>query len=86
MMVGSVHPFEMLEFLYWLEKLKYKGPIVLDMFPYREDSLSAANQSIEFIKQMRNILKTMDETEINDILNKQDAVASMKMLRKYFVK
>jgi len=86
MMVGSVHPFEMLEFLYWLEKLKYKGPIVLDMFPYREDPLGAARQSIEFIKQMRNILKTVNEEEIKEIFTRQDAVASMRMIRKYFVK
>lgn len=86
MMVGSIHPFEMLEFLYWLEKTGYRGPIVLDMFPYREDPLGAARQSIEFIKQMRNILKDMDEKEIKEILEKQDAVASMRMLRKYFVR
>ena len=84
MMAGSIHPFEMIEFLYWLEKLQYKGPIVLDMFPYREDPFRAANESINFIKQIRNLLKNIDEEELNMILNKQDAVDSMGMLRKYF--
>ena len=86
MMVGSIHPFEMLEFLYWLEKISYSGPLVLDMFPYREDPLEAARESIELVKQMRDILKTIDEELLIDIFNKQDAVASMKFLRKYFVK
>lgn len=86
MMVGSIHPFEMLEFLYWLEIINYDGPIVLDIFPYREDPFGAAKESIEFIKQMRNILKTISEEEIKEIFSNQDAVASMRMLRKYFIK
>lgn len=86
MMVGSIHPFEMLEFLYWLEKTEYSGPIVLDMFPYREAPLGAARQSIEFIKQMRNILKNIKEDEIKELFERQDAVASMAMIRNYFVK
>lgn len=86
MIVGSIHPFEMLEFLYWLEKIGYSGPIVLDMFPYREDPVGAARESIEFIKQARGILRNMDEEEIKDIFVRQDAVASIRMLRKYFMK
>lgn len=86
MMVGSIHPFEMLEFLFWLEKTGYDGPYVLDMFPYREDPLEAARESIELVKQMRNILKEADEELLEDILNRQDATASMKFLRKYFIR
>ncbi|MCG2790183.1 MAG: sugar phosphate isomerase/epimerase [Actinomycetia bacterium] len=86
MMVGSIHLFEIIEFLYWLEKLSYKGPIVLDMFTYREDPLGAASESIEYIKRIYDLIKEIDENEINNILEKQDAVASMKFLRKYFLK
>jgi len=86
MMVGSIHPFEMLEFLYWLEKTGYSGPIVLDMFPYREDPLGAARESVEFIKQMREILKNIDEKEIEEIMKSQDAVKAMNMIRKNFIR
>ena len=86
MMVGSVHPFELLEFLYWLEKTNYNGPYVLDMFPYREDPFGAARESIEFIKDMRNVLKKLDEKDIKSILDRQDAVAAMKLMRELFVK
>lgn len=82
MMVGTVHPFEMLEFLYWLEKLDYNGPIVLDVFPYREDPLGAASESIEFIKKLRMILRKIDENVIREIFDTQDAVASARMIRK----
>ena len=86
MMAGSIHPFELAEFLYWLEKVNYDGPLVLDMFPYREDPLGAATESIEFVKQIRNILEGLDELEIEEILKKQDSVLSMRMLRKHFFK
>lgn len=86
MMVGSIHPFEMFEFLYWLENIGYSGPLVLDMFPYREDPIEAARESIELIKQIRNILKTINEVEINKIFHNQDATVSMKFLRKYIIR
>ena len=69
-----------------LEKTGYNGPIVLDMFPYREDPLGAATESIEFIKQMRGILKNMDEEEILGTMKEQDSVKAMNMLRRNFVK
>jgi xylose isomerase len=86
MMAGAIHPFELLEFLYWLEKIKYDGPIVLDIFPYREDPLGAATESIEMVKQMRRILEKIDEKEIQDIMKDQDSVAAIKMLRKNFIR
>ncbi len=86
MMVGSIHPFEMVEFLYWLERTGYKGPIVLDMFAFREDPLKAARESIEFIKRIRNLLQDIDEEEIEKLLRNQDATESMKFLRKNIIK
>lgn len=86
MMVGSVHPFEMVEFMYWLEKTGYSGPIVLDMFPFREDAYGAATESIEFIKHVRKLLSEIDEEEIKNLLESQDGVKAIRMLRKYFLK
>jgi len=86
MMVGAVHPFELVEFIYWLEKTDYSGPIVLDMFPYREDPQAAARESIELIKRVRELLSGISEDSIEDILKKQDATEALKMLRKSFLK
>ncbi len=86
MMVGSVHPFECFEFLYWLERTGYRGPLVLDMFPYREEPLDAARESIEFVKQLRKILANIDEEEIEIIIQNQDATKSMSFLRKHLLK
>jgi len=86
MMVGSVHPFEMVEFLYWLEKTDYQGPIVLDMFPFREQPLKAAQESIAFIKQIKGLLEKIDEEEIKQLFESQDATEAMKFLRKRIIR
>jgi len=86
MMAGAVHPFELIEFIYWLEKTGYDGPIVLDMFPYREDPFQAAKESIELIKRIRELLYRLEEEKITKILEKQDAAAALKMLRQDFLK
>jgi len=86
MMAGSIHPFELIEFFYWLNRCGYDGPVVLDMFPYREDPFGAAKESIELIKRINMLLLDIDESEIEDILEAQDGVRAMGMLRKYFMK
>jgi len=86
MIAGSIHPFELIEFFYWLNRCGYDGPVVLDMFPYREDPFGAAKESIELIKRINMLLLDIDESEIEDILEAQDGVRAMGMLRKYFMK
>lgn len=86
MIVASVHPFEMIEFLYWLERTGYSGPIVLDMFPFREDAYKAAKESIDLIKRIREILAKTDEDKIEELLKNQDGADSMKWLRENFLK
>jgi len=86
MMVGSVHPFEIVEFLYWLEKTNYRGPIVLDMFPFREEPLKAARESIDFIKQIRGLLEGIEEEEIEELFKSQDGAEAMKFLRRHIIR
>ena len=52
MMVGSVHLQEYLELLYWVKKVGYTGWYSLDVFPYREDGIKSADESIEWLKTM----------------------------------
>ena len=47
MTVGSVHTIEMLELLYWLDRLDYTGWYALDILPYRENGIRAASESIQ---------------------------------------
>ena len=82
MMVGAVHIQEYLELLYWLKKTDYKGWYSLDVFPYREDGIGAAVESIEWLKYMLKAVDTVSEKEISEVLKSKDAVKSSALIRK----
>ncbi|MCL4377772.1 MAG: sugar phosphate isomerase/epimerase [Actinobacteria bacterium] len=86
LMVGSVRTLNVVEFLYWLEKIDYKGYLTLDMSPYRENGTKAAAETIEWIKKLRSIVGHFEEDEIENLFNKNDGVSSMKYLRKKIFK
>ena len=56
MMVGSVHTIELLELLYWLEKIDFEGWYSLDIFPYRDDEVGLATESFNWIKDLRRVM------------------------------
>ena len=53
MMLGSVHLVEHLELVYWLKRIDYQGWLTLDIFPYREDGVRAAEHCPVSILQAR---------------------------------
>lgn len=86
MMVGSVRTLNVIEFLYWLERIGYSGYITLDMFPYRENGTEAAAETVEWIKKLRGLIEKFKLSEIEDLFNRNDGVSSMKYLRKIIFK
>jgi len=53
MIPGTVHFWELLEFMNWLSKLNYGGWLALDIFPAREDVVEACEVSIESTERMK---------------------------------
>ena len=86
MMFGSVHLIESLEFLYWLEKTGYDGWYTLDIFPYREDGVKAARESIAWIEVLLGILDQVGHKKIEEVIGKGDAAESSRMLREVLAK
>ena len=86
MMVGSVHIPEYIELIYWLIKTDYKGWYSLDIFPYRENGIRAAEESIEWLKSMIEAVDKLDKEEVETIIGNGDATRSTKMLREIFFK
>lgn len=82
MMVGSVHIQEYLELLYWLKKTNYNGWYSFDIFPYREDGISATNECIEWTKSLINAVNSVEEEEIEEVLKRENAVQSLSLMRK----
>ena len=85
MTFGSVHTIESLELIYWLDRLNYKGWYALDIFPYREDGVRAANESIKWIKGFNNVLDKIGREEIGKVVSEGDAMSMSALMRKAFL-
>lgn len=85
MTFGSVHTIESLELIYWLDRLNYKGWYALDIFPYREDGVRAANESIKWIKGLNGVLDKIGRDEIGKVVSEGDAMSMSALMRKAFL-
>jgi sugar phosphate isomerase/epimerase len=81
MTVNSVHTTEMFELLYWLDRMNYDGWYALDIFPYREDGIRAATESIRWIKALRGLLDQTGRERIDAVIAGGDAMEASAMMR-----
>jgi xylose isomerase len=81
MTVGSVHTVEMLELLYWLDRVGYDGWYALDIFPYRENGERAATESIRWIEGLYGLLDRIGRDCIDEVIARGDAMATSSLLR-----
>ncbi len=81
MAVGSVHTLETLELLYWLDRVGYDGWYALDIFPYREDGLRAAEESIAWIQALRGLLDRIGRERVGEVIGRGDAMEASAMIR-----
>jgi xylose isomerase len=81
MTVGSVHTVEMLELLYWLDRMNYDGWYALDIFPYREDGIRAATESIRWIRGLHGLLDKIGRDRIGQVIASGDAMEASAMMR-----
>ncbi|HEX2909234.1 MAG TPA: sugar phosphate isomerase/epimerase family protein [Chloroflexia bacterium] len=80
MTVGAVHLTETLEFMYALRKINWQGPILLDQFPFRENSVDAARLSIETIQALDSLLDRMDLQALENAQDRQDALQAQRLV------
>lgn len=81
LMVGSVHTIELLELLYWLTEAGYQDWFTLDIFPYREDGVRAAQESIAWIEGGIRLLERVGHERIGRLIAKGDPIEVSAMLR-----
>jgi xylose isomerase len=85
MTVGSVHTIEMLELLYWLDRMNYNGWYALDIFPYRENGIRAATESIRWIQGLQGLLDKIGRDRIGQVIASGDAMAASEMTREALI-
>ena len=81
MTAGSVHTIELLEHLYWLDRVGYDGWYALDIFPYRENPVRAAQESIRWIQALHGLLDVIGRDRIAEVIASGDAMEASAMLR-----
>jgi xylose isomerase len=80
MTVASVHLIETLEFLQGLRLVNWQKPILLDQFPFREDPVAAARQSIQTIRALNRVLDRIDARALAAAQDRQDALAAQRLV------
>jgi L-rhamnose isomerase len=86
MIVGSIHLWETLEALYWLNRLGYKGWHSLDIYPYRQNAVEAAAESIRSLKKLMAIAKSLDEKKLNSLRQSNDVTGILRYMREMTIK
>jgi xylose isomerase len=82
MVAGSVHPIELFEFFHTLKKNGWEGVWQLDQFPFREDSVAAANHAIRFLKGVGRGLDNLDIDALAKAQEAQDAMAALEIAQR----
>lgn len=81
MTVGMVHTVELLELLYWLERIGYDGWYALDIFPYREDGVRAATECIRWMRGLHALLDKIGRERIAEVIAHGDAMEASALVR-----
>jgi xylose isomerase len=82
MIVGTVHFWEYIELIYYLKRAGYDGYLSLDIFPYREDPLSAVIESIEQLELFSGIVDRIGLPKFEELLAQKDIAKVFGFLRK----
>jgi xylose isomerase len=81
MAVGTVHFWETIEFIYYLNLSKYDGWLGLDIFPYREDAAEACDFSIKNIQTMLKIVNRINLNQLHRIQKEANAIESIRYIQ-----
>jgi len=79
LVAGTVHPIELFEFFYTLKRNEWAGVWQLDQFPFREDSVEAANSAITFLKRVDRALDILDVEQLRAAQARHDAISALRI-------
>ncbi len=85
MIFGSINFWKSVEFIYALEDVGYDGWYEIDVFPYREDTVKAINQSFQMLDYIRRKVKE-NFKELQKAVESRDVHTAMDTVRRIFLK
>ena len=81
MMAGTIHFWETMEFLYWLDEVEYDGWCNFDIFPYREDGLESVRECIENAECLRRLATKISREELDSLRKRDNTTGIVRLLR-----
>ena len=63
-----------------LREIGWSEPLLLDQFPFREDPVTAARESIRTIRQLDALVDRIDRDALADAQRRQDALAAQRLV------
>ena len=81
MMIGSVHPWKIIELLWVIQQSRFVGTIYFDTFPDRMDAMAECAANVDMVRRMMAALAKVPNQAIGEIQQNQDGVAAMALLR-----
>lgn len=80
LIIGSVSTLQTLEFIYYMKRYDYDGPIFFDTFPLREDPVAELELNIELFEAYSNLIDEIGMNRIATMIRAGDPVASQREL------
>lgn len=78
LMVGSVHVFETVELLHYLQRMGYRGWLSLDTVAFREDPVAAARASAHALKRFMALAGRIQPDRLARIHSEQDPTLAVE--------
>lgn len=82
MIAGTIHFWETIEFLYWLNEIGYNGWYNFDIFPYREDGFEAVRQCIKNSEMLKQLAAKISPDKLNSLRKENNTTGIVELLRK----
>lgn len=85
LMVGSVHPWHILELLAELRRGGFSSTIYFDTFPERIDPAGECAANVRTVQRMERLLDRIGEDDLRRIRAAQDGLAATRLLQDLFL-
>lgn len=79
LMIGSIHPFETAELLYYLSRYNYDGVIYFDTFPKRESAVEEAAANVTMTELLLKKVAALGIDRITDVIRTSDGIQSQSI-------
>lgn len=80
LMVGSVHPLQTIEFLFYALRYGYENAIFFDTFPIREDPAEECRRNIRTVERFISLIRDMGIDRIGNMLAGQSGLTGVDIL------